>query len=682
MRRLSVIFTVLVALLYPSIARANESAQGNCEQGNRSVILGGLTSTTKVQQSFPQCIIAVYLHGTVSLATIYSDNSVPPTPIPSSSFTATATGHWQFYAPNGNYDVIMSGAGFPSPFTLSDIVIGGVTLDCSVFSGATAGAKLFACNSYLQVLGGGVADATNITGAQTCSQDINSGVSVPVTIRFGYITLACTVGWSIPSNNRIIGIFGGSTLVLNGAANSFMLNVGATTVSSNVELGGLTITVNSGSGGISVGSVSQNFNNSLFRLAWSIHDINMNGPSCSVACTLPTGTVGITATQYIDWVISNVTILGFERPWLLDRGGNSGYTRLRGQAFRYGPKWTNKGGSGTISPGSALDTCTACEFLGPTTTGGGAGVGYGYTAEFDAPFVRIVGGLYEPQGAGFNSQGAIHITNHGGGFQDIGGNISWDLTGGTLDNTMVFDTGYDYPQFIGTSITVSGFPSISFGTPTHKAQFIGVSPELTSLVVAQPLGKAVVTSLATSNDYETATEINNQEGMLRIKDKSGYSQLSPTTGKGLEISYQDGGDQAILTAIDRTTSGFKPLLAQVSGLTVNINAASPTIISNISGNQFGIGVQPTSSAPGMQHKRVSTGSVGASSQTTVNVNWTVPFIDANYTSACWMVEGTANNTLQVLKADGLNGSTTTVRVINNDGGGAHTGTINCIAMHD
>jgi hypothetical protein len=107
----------LVVLCAPA-ARANANIQGWCESGNIQTLTSALPSTNVVQGSFPQCTVTVYAHGG-GLATIYADNVGTPL---SNPFTATTTGRWLFYVSTGRYDVQLSGAGFPSVVTYSDIV--------------------------------------------------------------------------------------------------------------------------------------------------------------------------------------------------------------------------------------------------------------------------------------------------------------------------------------------------------------------------------------------------------------------------------------------------------------------------------------------------------------------------------------------------------------------------------
>jgi hypothetical protein len=123
-------FILLAALLLfiSRSAQAMQNAQGWCESGNIPVVTSGLTSTTKVQASYPQCTVTVFIHGG-GLATIYADNASTPLANP---FTAQSNGRWIFYTTDGGYDVQLSGAGFPSAVTYSDIILGteiAVTMD-------------------------------------------------------------------------------------------------------------------------------------------------------------------------------------------------------------------------------------------------------------------------------------------------------------------------------------------------------------------------------------------------------------------------------------------------------------------------------------------------------------------------------------------------------------------------
>lgn len=101
-----------------ALAQTQQRLQGACELGGQVVVTDGRSSTTKVQRSYPSCTITVYVSGTLTLATIYSDYSSTPLANP---FTADTQGYWSFVAGDGRYDVKMSGAGFTTPITRSGL---------------------------------------------------------------------------------------------------------------------------------------------------------------------------------------------------------------------------------------------------------------------------------------------------------------------------------------------------------------------------------------------------------------------------------------------------------------------------------------------------------------------------------------------------------------------------------
>lgn len=124
MRRLiPAILLVLVAFAIVPRAKADPYLpyHGWCEDGNQKVVTSGLNSTTKVQASYPQCTITVFLHGGVVEASIYSDSTGTPLANPT---TAETNGQIIWYAAPGRYDMQMSGAGFPVPVTIEDITLG------------------------------------------------------------------------------------------------------------------------------------------------------------------------------------------------------------------------------------------------------------------------------------------------------------------------------------------------------------------------------------------------------------------------------------------------------------------------------------------------------------------------------------------------------------------------------
>lgn len=116
------LLAIAFILLAPAIAHAREAAHGWCELGNRPVVTSGLTSSTLVQASYPQCTVTVLVHGG-GLATIYSDNNGT---VLANPFIAQTNGQWIWYANNGHYDVTISSSinvTMPQPVTYSDILL-------------------------------------------------------------------------------------------------------------------------------------------------------------------------------------------------------------------------------------------------------------------------------------------------------------------------------------------------------------------------------------------------------------------------------------------------------------------------------------------------------------------------------------------------------------------------------
>lgn len=79
-------------------------------------------------------------------------------------------------------------------------------------------------------------------------------------------------------------------------------------------------------------------------------------------------------------------------------------------------------------------------------------------------------------------------------------------------------------------------------------------------------------------------------------------------------------------------------------------------------------------------ERVTTGSIAASTSSDVTLTWSVAFADTNYTVTVSVVEATAS--LEIVSIKTKNAGSVVVTIINNDAGGAHTGSLNAIAFHD
>ena len=169
-------FLLLAVLLLSSYgAWANVAASGWCEEGAQVVLTSGLASANEVQGSFPQCLVTVYPTGSstpVPSNQIYSNNLPSPTVL-GNPFTANTNGWWQFYAASCatcRYDIVLSGAGFASPFTISDVSL----FDPATGSVATATtASNLAAGTYNYGSGSVIVNANTATTATTATHALN-----------------------------------------------------------------------------------------------------------------------------------------------------------------------------------------------------------------------------------------------------------------------------------------------------------------------------------------------------------------------------------------------------------------------------------------------------------------------------------------------------------------------------
>ena len=134
------LFAVLASL--PALGQT-AAFNGNCTEGGIPSLTSGLPSSNRLLGVIPHCTVSVYLTGTTTLATIYSDanNTTLTNPFTATPVYLPNSGSWLFYAATGQgYDVVMSGGDPPltytSPVTLTDLIIesggGGSSFTASV----------------------------------------------------------------------------------------------------------------------------------------------------------------------------------------------------------------------------------------------------------------------------------------------------------------------------------------------------------------------------------------------------------------------------------------------------------------------------------------------------------------------------------------------------------------------
>lgn len=146
-----------------------------------------------------------------------------------------------------------------------------------------------------------------------------------------------------------------------------------------------------------------------------------------------------------------------------------------------------------------------------------------------------------------------------------------------------------------------------------------------------------------------------------------YRWIQPTCAANCDMTFPNAGGTLARTSGDTFTS------STFTSPTINTpTETSPTINTGVS------------AGTGLKHGRVTTGSINASTSAAVTLTWGgSAFANTSYTVTCDVLEATTSlNTLHVHHIESQTTTTVVVRVNNDDAGGAHTGTLHCIAMHD
>lgn len=112
MKNILALFAVVCLTSVCAVAQGGK-AQGDVSQGGK-VVRVSPTVSYNVVESFPNATITVYNTGTTTLTNIFSNSTGT---VKSNPFTADSKGFYEFYVPDGIYDLRFSGIGIASPFT-------------------------------------------------------------------------------------------------------------------------------------------------------------------------------------------------------------------------------------------------------------------------------------------------------------------------------------------------------------------------------------------------------------------------------------------------------------------------------------------------------------------------------------------------------------------------------------
>ena len=152
---------LLSMLLYGgrAVCQSVYAMNGFCMNGGEYATTQGQNSSNFIMQSWTNvfsngqgpCYVTVYLHDTITKATIYSDDT-GPTPL-ANPFTASTNSQWLAYAAAGSYDVTTSGPNLPT-VTYSGLIA------ASANSGGTGTVTSFSAGNLPPLFTISVANAT------------------------------------------------------------------------------------------------------------------------------------------------------------------------------------------------------------------------------------------------------------------------------------------------------------------------------------------------------------------------------------------------------------------------------------------------------------------------------------------------------------------------------------------
>jgi hypothetical protein len=196
-----------------------QRVQFDVAQGNTQVNIGGNLSSNVVEGSFPGATITVFLTGTSTLASLFSDNLGTAKANP---FTADSNGHGFFYAANGRVDVQFSGLGITIPFTWGDILL---------FDNAASGA-------LSQVEGGAPA---GVSGQDIFWADSTAHRWKMNNNNAGVDTVLGAATSDVLTNKTLDTAGAGNVLKINGTAVSAVTGSGAVVLATNPTITGLVI---------------------------------------------------------------------------------------------------------------------------------------------------------------------------------------------------------------------------------------------------------------------------------------------------------------------------------------------------------------------------------------------------------------------------------------------------------
>ncbi len=218
------LLVVLMLLVPTAVVAQTAGLAGFCELGAAQASTSGLKSTNYLQGIVPKCLVTVFLTGSTTKATIYSDGASDPL---SNPFTADKDGSFLFFAAQAQgYDVQLSGGIYPNvylvPRTITDVFVGsrgggtitGVIAGTGLSGGGTSGVVTVSLTTPVTVANGGTGGSGTGYAYGNGASAFTYSTTIPYSALTSTPTIPSSANWpgagNCPTNDYMTAITNGA----------------------------------------------------------------------------------------------------------------------------------------------------------------------------------------------------------------------------------------------------------------------------------------------------------------------------------------------------------------------------------------------------------------------------------------------------------------------------------------
>jgi hypothetical protein len=519
---------LIAALLLPLPAAAQLAAfNGQCILGGTPAKTSGLNSTNYLNGIIPSCTVTVYLTGTLTKATIYSNGSsgTLANPFTANTLNSVNPGGWLFYAaPGQGYDIAMSGGiapnTYPAPVTLVDVEAGGGGGSCSGTSGYLAQFNSGGCID--SPLDNGITAASTVTDTGTAFQVITNPSDTWCPTYNFYTDAGQTKFCVSDEDGFVVNTYNGGNVEWNdnnGNAN-FSAHMG--NYSFNAETGGFVVDaadfIYLDGGGLQLSANTLPFKTSPVSLS----------DSCPIICLFDTSLNAITVN--LPSANTGTSPINPGQVWILEKILSAGANAVT--IVPYGAETINGASSYTLSANYQYVILTAVENPGEGFTGGWYVVGAGPSSGSGTVTSVTVTGAN-----GIGTSGCT-ITTSGTCALSLGAITPSSVVTGNLTNSAL-NPGY-IPSagtggLLGNSLIDENQTTSGYDTVHNNLKVAGTGPSL-----VQP-GTNLFSALPTCNS--------GQEGSIApVTDSTTNTWGATITGSGSDhvLAYCDSANWTVM----------------------------------------------------------------------------------------------------------------------------------------